>query len=181
MIFSAHLWAEETLLLNLEDSDINLIVPPTWEVKKMGGELSMCPAAKVNENSQRRIHLERPRIAADSLEEAIEAEIDSITKRWPKSSNTREDYKGSVPVTTSSGLKGLRADFYYGDTQKNYLILKYYFLDEHRKAFKVCTHIYGDEAKFKEYESLILNNLVTNAEIKKHNKAEMATPRKPSD
>jgi hypothetical protein len=181
LLLNVQIRADEAKQLELPDSNIILAVPNTWELKKVGQEFSMFPTEQKGQNSQRRIHLRRSRIAADSLEGAIQAEIDSITKKWPESSNTREHFKGSVPVKTASGLEGLRADFYYGDTKKNYLVLKYYFFDEERKIFEVCAHIYGDETQFKEFEAIILSNLNTNELKKKPNKTEMATPGKPSD
>lgn len=167
LLLHAQLYAEDTASLKLPDSAITLRAPTDWAIRKMYGDLSLFPPDNPEQGSPSRIHIIRTREAADSLQEAIEAELDSITKRSPGSGNSREHYKGSVAVKTASGIQGLRADFYFevtrdGITTKRYQVLKYYFLDEKGKVFKICAHIYGDEAKFKRYESLILDNLLTN-------------------
>ncbi len=42
---------------------------------------------------------------------------------------------------------------------RRYQIVKYYFYDESDQIFKVCAHIYGDEARFSMFNEFIVNNL----------------------
>ena len=168
LVFNVHLHAVETANLALTESNIILSAPKGWVVKKQNGEVSIFSSDQPAKGSPARIHIVRPRNDEKSLEQAIEAEISLITERSPGSGNSREHYKGIVPVNTVSGIKGLRADFYFEQTTneittKRYHIVKYYFLDETDRIFKVCAHIYGDEQKQKTFEALILNNLAPEA------------------
>jgi hypothetical protein len=165
LLLTGHLHALEPRELALPDSKITLSAPDGWDIKKFK-DTSIYPPTQPAHSSQSRMHLETLRKAADSLEAAVEAEIDSITERSPESCNARKAYKGSVPVKTDSGIVGLRADFYTehtvdGITVKRYQIAKYYFKDEAGKIFRVCAHVYGDEPRMKMFEAAILANLKT--------------------
>jgi hypothetical protein len=160
LFFSVHLNAEEPSTLVLADSNIELNGTNGSVFTRQDGEIAIYLDGEPFKNTSGRIHLERLNKDAESLEAAVTREIDSITERSPDSTNARKNFKGTVAVKTTSGILGLRADFYVEDaTTKRYLIVKYYFRDEADKIFKVCAHIYGDEEKFKAYNAFILNNL----------------------
>jgi len=168
LLISVHLHAGEPERLELADSKVGLSAQEGWAIKKQDGETSIFPPDQPAKGSPSRIHLVWPRTEEKTLEQALEAEIASITKRWPGSGNSREHFKGSVPVVTVSGMQGLRADFYFeqtinGVSTKYYEILKYYFRNDDGRVFKVCVHVYGDEKKLEKIEAFILNNLTPTA------------------
>jgi len=152
----------ESIFLALPDSDIMLLVPEGWAINDRNGEIGMYSPDQPPKGLPSRIHLSRVKNDSASLEAAIQTEIDGITSRSPAwgSSNDRRSYKGSYPITTKSGISGLRADFYYDEPGgRRYTIVKYYFFDEHGTIFRVCAHIGGDEKRFKAYENAILSGL----------------------
>lgn len=166
LLLTGHLQALEPRELALPDSKITLSAPDGWDIKKFN-DTSIYPPTQPAHSTQSRIHLETVRNAAESLEAAVEAEIELITERSPESSNARKAYKGSIPVKAASGLVGLRADFYTEQTVdevtvKHYQVIKYYFQDEAGKMFKVCAHVYGNEERMKNFEETILQNLNIN-------------------
>lgn len=165
LLLAGLLHAEEAKKLKLADTKVTLTAPEGWEVKKLS-DTSIYPPTQPAGSTQSRIHLEALRNAADSLKAAVEAEIDSITKRNPESSNARKAYRGSEPVKTAAGLVGLRADFYTQQavdeaTVKYHHIVKYYFHDDSGKIFKICAHVHGDDKRMKMFEEAILANLQT--------------------
>lgn len=125
LLFSVHIHANETARLELPDSGITLIAPDGWVLKKEYGELSIYSPNQPAQGLQSRIHLVRLRDGEESLEAAIQKEIDGVTKKHPESSNARGNYKGSVPVKTASGIAGLRAEFYTEET-KDSVTIKYH-------------------------------------------------------
>jgi hypothetical protein len=145
LLLTGHLHALEPRELALPDSKITLSAPDGWDIKKFK-DTSIYPPTQPAHSSQSRMHLETLRKAADSLEAAVEAEIDSITERSPESSNARKAY-------TEHTVDGI--------TVKRYQIAKYYFKDEAGKIFRVCAHVYGDEPRMKMFEAAILANLKT--------------------
>lgn len=156
--------AFEPVILELPDSKILLKVPAGWVIKNVNGESGIYPQDQPAKGLQNRLHFTRLRENAETLEAAIESEINGIAERFPGSSGDRSHYKGSSPVKTSSGIQGLRADFHTESTNesgiiRHYLIVKYYFYDESGQIFKVCAHIYGDEARFRMFNEFIVNNL----------------------
>jgi len=174
--------------LSLPDSKVILTVSGGWTVKDKDREIGIYPpdqsakellaaiAARAvphvafdqpAKKPRFRIHLSRYLESETTLQSAIDAEIDRITARGLKwmgqSSNDRKNYKGSNPVRTQSGMDGLRADFYDDRAgTRRYSIVKYYFFDESGRIFRVCSHVYGDEARFKEHEQIILSGLQFN-------------------
>ena len=176
-------FAEEARFLSLPDSTVILRVSGGWVVKDKNGDVGIYPpeqrAKELIANlavravphvafdqpakkPRTKIHLSRYHGPESSLQAAIDAEIDRVTARSPKwgSSNDRRSYKGSTPIRTQSGMDGLRADFYDDDAgNRRHSIVKYYFCDESGKIVRVCSHVYGDEARFKENEEIILNGL----------------------
>ncbi len=93
----------------------------------MGQEFSRVPTDQEDKKFTAPNSLQKvPRPRRFAFEEALQTEIDSVTAKWPGSGNTREHFKGSDAAKTAPGLDGLRADFCYGENEKNYLILEYY-------------------------------------------------------
>jgi hypothetical protein len=167
LLLTGHIFADEPRQLTLPDSKFILSAPDGWDIKKFD-DISIYPPIDPTHSSQSRIHLETLSKRSESLKDALEAEINSITERSPESSNARRTYKGSVPVKTASGLEGLRADFYTEHkvdevTVKRYQIIKYYFHDEDGRIIKVCSHVYGDEERMKEFDAIIMKNLRSRA------------------
>jgi len=158
-------FAAEPTFLSLPDSKIILSVPEGWTVKDKNNEIGIYGPDQPEKGQQSKIHLSRYQESDTTLQAAIESEIDRISARSPKwgSSNDRRSYKGSAPIETQSGMNGIRADF-YDDVAgtRRHSIVKYYFFDEAGKIFRVCSHVYGDEARFKEYEQVILGGLKFN-------------------
>lgn len=159
----------EPAFLSLPDSKVILEGPDGWTIKDKDGEIGMYSPDQPAKGLKSRIHISRYLEKEKTLEAAIDAEIDRVTARAPKwgSSNDRRSYKGSTPIKTESGMQGLRADFYNDlptDNQHGrfYNIIKYYFFDEGGKIFRVCSHVYGDESRFKEYDQAIIEGLKFN-------------------
>lgn len=188
-VFFLSLWvvfAEEPTFLSLPNSRVIFTASGGWTVKDKDGETGMYPPERRAKDlisaiaarpvphvvfdqpakkPRTKIHLSRYLEGETTLQAAIDAEIDRITERSPKwgSSNDRRSYKGSASIRTQSGMDGLRADFYEDDAGgRRHAIVKYYFFDESGKIFRVCSHVYGDEAHFKEHEQIILNGLKIN-------------------
>lgn len=179
-------FAEEPTFVSLPNSRVILTATGGWTVKEKNGEIGIYPPEQRAKDlisaiaarpvphvvfdqpakkPRTKIHLTRYRESETTLQAAIDAEIDRITARSPQwgSSNDRRSYKGSTPIRTQSGMDGLRADFYQEDAGKRrHTIVKYYFFDESGKIFRVCSHVYGDEARFKENEAIILSGLKFN-------------------
>lgn len=155
--------ASEPAHLSLPGSNVLLAIPEGWSVGDKDGETAMYSPGRSSKNFQNSIHLVRDREPDKTLQDAIDSEIDRVTARAPKwgSSTSRSSYRGSTPFQAESGISGLRADFFYDDAQqgRQYMILKYYFFDENGKIFKVCSHVFGDEARFKEFEQAIRSGL----------------------
>ncbi len=178
-------FAEEPTFLSLPDSRVILTLSQGWTVKDQDGQIGMYPpdqpakelisaiAARPlphvvfdppAKKPRSKIHLSRYLESETTLQSAIDAEIDRITERGLKwrgqSSNDRTNYKGSTPVQTQSGLAGLRADFYDDrESRRTHSIVKYYFFDEAGRIFRVCSHVYGDDNRFREQEQIILRGL----------------------
>ena len=109
-----------------------------------------------------KIHLSRYQGPETTLQTAIDAEIDRITARSPKweLSNDRRSYKGITSIRTQSGMNGLRTDFYEDDAgSRRRSIVKYYFFDGSGRIFRVCSHVYGDVARFQENDEIVLKGL----------------------
>lgn len=148
--------------IELPDSRVRLSTSDGWSIKDKKGEIGIYPSEQSPDQPSIRIHFARIQTDATSLQEAIDKEIDRVTEHSPKwgSSCDRRSYKGSIAVRTVSGMEGLRANFWYDHpTGRRYVILKYYFFDEHGKIFKVCSHIEGDQKRFEQFESAILKGL----------------------
>jgi|GEM_PF-3031469 len=151
--------------LSLPNSKIILAGPDGWTIKDRDGEIGLYSPDQPPKGLPNRIHFSR-RPDDKTLQGAIDSEIDKVTARSPAwgSGCDRRSYKGSTPVVTASGIKGLRADFYSdlpADNQRGryYSIIKYYFFDEGGKIFRVCSHVYGDESRFKVYDQAIIAGL----------------------
>ncbi len=88
-------------------------------------------------------------------------EMDRIEARsGPRTSNTRKDFLGAVAVKTKSGIEGIRASFGDITNSKGYCgINKYYFRHRDGSIFKVCAHIYGNQALAEKYDAIIMNGL----------------------
>ena len=161
--------ASEPTFLSLPDSKIILSVPKGWTVKDKDGEIGMYSPDQPAKGLPRRPHISRYLEKEKTLEAAIDAEINRVTAKAPYwgSGCDRRSYKGSTPIKTKSGMQGLRADFYSDEPQgspngplaRRYTIVKYYFFDEAGKIFRVCSHVYGDESRFKEYDQAIIEGL----------------------
>jgi len=160
--------ASKPAFLTLPDSKIILEGPDGWTIKDRDGEIGLYSPDQPPKGLPNRIHFSR-RPDDKTLQGAIDSEIDKVTARSPAwgSGCDRRSYKGSTPVETASGIKGLRADFYSdlpADNQhgRYYSIIKYYFFDEGGNVFRVCAHIYGDTTRFETFEKTILNGLKQN-------------------
>lgn len=160
--------ASESRFLALEHSDVILECPDSWTIKDKDGEIGLYSPAQPPKGLPNRIHFSR-RPDDKTLQGAIDSEIDKVTASSPAwgSGCDRRSYKGSIPVETVSGMKGLRADFYteIPDDKgggRRYGIIKYYFFDENGNVFRVCAHIYGDSSRMEMYEITILNGLKQN-------------------
>ncbi|GAT33071.1 hypothetical protein TSACC_21476 [Terrimicrobium sacchariphilum] len=150
------------LHVSLPDSRAVLLAPPGWRLEPYWNLNGIAPPEKTKSSLTRKIHLQPVKGTPQSLQAAIDAELDRITEQsGPRGSyNDRRAYKGSVPVKTASGLEGLHATF-YGEMPegRRYFVEKYYFHDANHRVFKVCAHIYGSEAEFARFERAILDGL----------------------
>lgn len=148
--------------LSLPGSKVILAVPEGWTVREKGGEMGMYSPDQNAKGLRSRIHLARCPAGEKTPQKAIDGELDRVTAKSPEwgSSCDRAHYKGSTPIETKSGIRGLRADFSNGASDGECAIVKYYFPDERGEIFRVCAHVYGGEARFREYERVIVDGLV---------------------
>lgn len=150
------------LHIALTESQVVLLAPPGWRLEPYWNLSGIAPLEKTKPSLRRMIHLQRVVGSPQSLQEAIEAELDRITQISGArgSYNDRRSYKGSMPVKTASGLEGVHAMFWSdGPKGPRYFVEKYYFFDSNHHVFKVCAHIYGGQAEYERFEKAILDGL----------------------
>lgn len=150
------------LHVSLPESRAILLAPPGWRLEPYWNLSGIAPTEKIKGSLGRKIHLQKVKDSPQSLQEAIDAELDRVTAQsGPRGSyNDRRAYKGSMPVKTASGLEGLHAMFWSdGPGGPRYFVEKYYFYDANHRVFKVCSHIYGDQAEYERFEKAILDGL----------------------
>ncbi len=146
----------------LPESRAVLLAPPGWRLEQYWNVSGIAPSENTKASRNRKIHFQTVKGAPQSLQEAIDAEIDRVTQiSSPRGSyNDRRSYKGSMPVKTASGLEGLHAMFWSdGPEGPRYLVEKYYFFDANHHVFKVCAHIYGGQTEYERFEKAILDGL----------------------
>lgn len=155
------------LHVSLPESHAVLLAPSGWRLEPFWNLSGIAPSEKTKSSLTRKIHFQTVRGSPQSLQEAIDAELDRLTElSGPRGSyNDRRAYKGSVPVKTASGLEGLHATF-YGETPegRRYFVEKYYFFDTSHRVFEVCAHIYGGQAEFERFERAIVEGLYLQSE-----------------
>ena len=102
-----------------------LEVPDDWKLEGVDGSDSAVPFLDQRAGgSPRRIHFNIPKVQAESLDSAMNGELDRIGKRSPGSLATREFLHDARKLKTRSGIDGLMARF----STKNSEGL--YFLDQ---------------------------------------------------
>ena len=145
----------------LSDNSLAFDHPDRWlEIESQGFSVFVPPEDLLRGHQKRRIHFSSIISPEVSLRTEAFAEMDRMTQRDPRSSNARLGFIDLTHVQCESGLRGMRAD--YGWKRGNeivHTIVKYYFLDQNGKMFKMCAHVYGGKEKRDEYEGYILRGL----------------------
>ena len=133
-------------------------------MKETNNEKALAPPEqRQNNQSRRKIHIVIPRERFNSLEDAMNQEMDHIDTRQhasPFYGNGRKSFIQADQFQTDSGIVGLRAYFGTKDGKEIYYeINKYYFLHQDGSIFKVCAHVYGNQLIADEFDEIIKKGL----------------------
>ncbi|MFT4175986.1 MAG: hypothetical protein QM627_04965 [Luteolibacter sp.] len=155
--------AQDTAL-KLEGIQATLTTPENWKIGTLENKPVLVPKTQTTPRSTRQhIHFVISRHQADTLEDAMNAEINSITERSPNSSNAKTYFIDAIPLKTRSGVEGILARFAYpqeSGKERLFTNQKFYFRDASGKIVTVCMHVWGDEAAEARYRQLLVENLV---------------------